>query len=340
MSAWTGALRIATNQKPDSDLRYEQNRLEQNECELWLRTAKIQITLLERQQYLAAALATNISPMCPNVSAAKRVCTRPIDTHQLHCIVCTSGGGVDQHHSALARCLADLITTHTGAKVHIEQTIRGLPREPHPGAQPEGARMDIVSNLHGQTYYIDTAVASPFSANAGLLAATSGRPGFMAKREERIKFSRYPRINHIPFILETTGRPGFHAQKFIKHLFSDTDPSLPFTLPPPPPLPPYSHPRRLGRHPNHTPQLHLQTTTLRSYHVTTLPTDSLPFIPPPLFPPFAKVGTNFDPGARFNFFLYLISRGTCMMTIPMTSENFLFFDSSHPDDPSDTHEFS
>ena len=98
----------------------------------------------------AAALATNISPTCPNVSAAKRVCTRPIDTHQLHCTVCKSGGGVDQRHSALARCLADLITTHTGAKVHIEQTIPGLPREPHPGAQPEGARMDIVFNLHGR----------------------------------------------------------------------------------------------------------------------------------------------------------------------------------------------
>ena len=41
----------------------------------------------------------------------------------------------------------------------------------------------------------------------------------MAKREEKIKFGRYL----IPFILETTGRPGFHAQKFIKHLFSDTD---------------------------------------------------------------------------------------------------------------------
>ena len=72
-----------------------------------------------------AALPTNISPTCPNVSAAKRVCTCRIDQHQLHCIVCKSGGGVDQRHSALARCQADLVTTHTGAKVHIEQTIPG-----------------------------------------------------------------------------------------------------------------------------------------------------------------------------------------------------------------------
>ena len=140
----------------------------------------------------AAALATNISPTCPNVSAAKRVCTCSIDPHQLHCIVCKSGGFVDQRYSALARCLADLVTTHTGAKVHIEQTIPGLPREPRPRAPPERARMDIVFQLHGQTYYIDTAVVTPFSANAGLIAAASTRPGYMAKREEEKKLTDTP----------------------------------------------------------------------------------------------------------------------------------------------------
>ena len=171
----------------------------------------------------AAALAINISPTCPKVSAAKRVCTCSIDPHQLHCIVCKSGGGVDQRHSALARCLADLVTTHTGVKVHIEQAIPGTPREPRPGAHPERARMDIVFQLHGQTYYIDTAVVTPFSANAGLIAAASSRPGYMAKREEKNKFDRYPSINLVPFILETTGRLGYHAQMFIKFLFSDPD---------------------------------------------------------------------------------------------------------------------
>ena len=77
----------------------------------------------------------DISATCPNVSAAKRVCSCP---RQLQCIVCKSGGGGDQRHSALASCLADLVTTHTGAKVIIEETIPGFPREPD--AQPQGAR--------------------------------------------------------------------------------------------------------------------------------------------------------------------------------------------------------
>ena len=45
--------------------------------------------------------------------------------------------------------------------------------------------MDIVFNLYGQTYYIDTAVVTPFSANLGLMTAASARPGHMAKREEK-----------------------------------------------------------------------------------------------------------------------------------------------------------
>ena len=226
----------------------------------------------------AAAHATDIAPTCPNVSAAKRVCTCRIDAHQLHCIVCKSGGGVDQRHSALARCLADLVTTHTGAKVQIEQTIPGLPRELRPRAQPERARMDIVFHLHGQIYYIDTAVVTPFSANAGLIAAASTRPSYMAKREEKKKFDRTPRINLVPFILETTGRPGLPCTKVHQTPIQRHGP------------PCNSHTRRVGCHPNHTPRLHLQATTPGGHHVTALPTVSSPshhhpaYTPPPSSP--------------------------------------------------------
>ena len=61
----------------------------------------------------AASDPTNISPTGPNASAAKRTCSCPTDAHQLHCIVCKSGGGVDQQHSARARCSDDLVTTQT-----------------------------------------------------------------------------------------------------------------------------------------------------------------------------------------------------------------------------------
>ena len=129
---------------------------------------------------------------------------------------------MDQRHSALARCLADLITTHTGVKAHIEQSIPGLTHTKQNG-QIELARMDIVIALRGITYYIDTAIVSPFSSSVSLMTAASGRPGFMAEREEKKKFDRYPRINLAPFILESTGRPGYHARKFIKFLYNDLD---------------------------------------------------------------------------------------------------------------------
>ena len=108
----------------------------------------------------AASHSANISPTCPNVSAAKRICACPSDDYQLHCKICKSGGGVDQRHSALARCLADLITTHTGTKAHIEQSIPGLTHTNQNG-QTALARMDIVVALSGITYYIDTAIVTP-----------------------------------------------------------------------------------------------------------------------------------------------------------------------------------
>ena len=74
----------------------------------------------------APSQASNVSATCTNVSAAKRTCACSIDSHQLHCMTCKSGVGVDQRHSVLARCLADLITAHTGTKAFIEQSIPGL----------------------------------------------------------------------------------------------------------------------------------------------------------------------------------------------------------------------
>ena len=146
----------------------------------------------------AASHASNISTPCPNVSAAKRTCACTIDSHQLHCMTCKSGGGVDLRHSALARCLADLNTTHTGTKAFIEQSIPGLAHSTRTG-QTEGARMDIVVELRGSTCYIDTAIVTPFSSSPGLISAASGRPGYMAKREETTKIGRYSRINLAPF---------------------------------------------------------------------------------------------------------------------------------------------
>ena len=51
--------------------------------------------------------------------------------------------------------------------------------------------MDIVVELHGSTHYIDTAIVTPYSSNVTLLSAGSGRPDYMAKREEKNKFGRH-----------------------------------------------------------------------------------------------------------------------------------------------------
>ena len=55
-----------------------------------------------------------------------------------------------------------------------------------------------VFDPRGSTYDNDTAIVTPFSANAGLISTASGRPGLMAKHEEKKKFDWYPRIQPGP----------------------------------------------------------------------------------------------------------------------------------------------
>ena len=161
----------------------------------------------------AAANPADVVQFCPNKSAAGVICNKPVD--------CRYGGGVDRRHAAVARCLADVIQSHSGAKVFIEQEVPALTRVVN--GQREHARMDLVFNLYGSVTYLDVSIVALFSCNPSLVSAASTRPGHMAKKAEKGKFDRYPHINFVPFILETTGRPGPHARKFITYLMRDAD---------------------------------------------------------------------------------------------------------------------
>ena len=169
----------------------------------------------------AAANPADVVQFCPNKSAAGVICNKPLDPKQHHCYGCRYGGGVDRRHAALARCLADIIHSHSGVKVFIEQEVPALTRVVN--GQTEHARMDLVFNLNGSVSYLDVSIVAPFSCSPSLVSAASTKPGHTAKRAEKTKFDRYPHINLVPFILKTTGRPGPHARKFINYLLRDAD---------------------------------------------------------------------------------------------------------------------
>ena len=63
----------------------------------------------------------------------------------------------------MARCLADVIHSHSGAKVFSEQEVLALTRVVN--GQTEHARMDLVSNLNGSVTYLDVSIVAPFSCN-------------------------------------------------------------------------------------------------------------------------------------------------------------------------------
>ena len=64
----------------------------------------------------AAAKPADVVQFCPNKSAAGVICNKPVDPKQHHCYGCRYGGGVDRRHAALARCLADIIQSHSGPR--------------------------------------------------------------------------------------------------------------------------------------------------------------------------------------------------------------------------------
>ena len=114
------------------------------------------------------------------------------------------------------------------------------------------------------TTHLDVVIGGHLSSNPALVAAASTRPGHMAKRAEKSKFERYPRIDLVPFILETTGHPRHHAKKFISNLMKDAD------------NPPLAIRDTWSAIQSGTPQRHLQTTTHCRRYVTLRPPFATP----------------------------------------------------------------
>ena len=64
-------------------------------------------------------------------------------------------------HAAVGRCLPDVIQSHSGAKVFIEQEVPALTRVVN--GQTAHARVDLVFNLNGSVTNLDVSIVAPFS---------------------------------------------------------------------------------------------------------------------------------------------------------------------------------
>ena len=161
----------------------------------------------------AAANPADVVQFCPNKSAAGVICNIPLDPKQHHCRGCRCGGGVDRRHAALARCLADVIQSHSGVKVFIEQEVPALTRVVN--GQTEHARMDLVF----------------FSCSPSLVSAASTKPGLVAKRAEKSKFdSTHTSISFRSFLRPQAGlahTPGnsltIYCEMLTTHLIAVRD---------------------------------------------------------------------------------------------------------------------
>ena len=149
----------------------------------------------------AVADLADVVQFCPNKSAAGVICNKPLDPKQHHCYGCRYGGGVDRRHAALARCLVDVIQSHSGVKVFIEKEVLALTVLSTDRLNTLGWILSLTLTV--SVTYLDVSIVAPFSCNPSLVSAASTKPGLMAKRAEKNKFNRYPHTNLVPFILET-----------------------------------------------------------------------------------------------------------------------------------------
>ena len=124
---------------------------------------------------------------------------------------CRYGGSVDCKHAAVGRCLADVIQSHSGVKVFIEQEVPALTRVVN--GQTEHARMDLVFNFNGSVTYVDVSIVAPFSCSPSLVCSQhKTRTYGQESRKEQIRqvSTHQPRSFH-------------HAKKFISYLLRDAD---------------------------------------------------------------------------------------------------------------------
>ena len=211
-------------------------------CEAEDRCFRVAVARKLMLPHPAVADPSGVALTCSMKSATGQICGKPVDTQKHHCYGCRYGRGVDRRHAAVARCLADVIHSHSGTKVYLEQ---GIPtRTRVVNGQTEHVRMNLVFNHNGSTKYLDVAIVSPSSSSPALIAAASTRPGHMAKRAEKVSTHQpcpfHPRDHGPP----QTPRQKVHQQPHERRRQPTT-----------------CHPRYLVSHPECPSQRHFQTTT-------------------------------------------------------------------------------
>ena len=152
----------------------------------------------------AAANPADVAQFCPNKSAAGVICNKPMDPKQHHCYGCRYGGGVDRRLAFVGRCLADVIQSHSGAKVFIEQEVLAFTRVVN--GQTEHARMDLVFNLSGSVTYLD-------------VSTVQSVPGLCSQHKTRTSWPREPkRTNSTGIHTSTSFLSSWRPQVDLAHM--------------------------------------------------------------------------------------------------------------------------
>ena len=139
---------------------------------------------------------------CPKQkSAAGVICNKPVDPQQHHCYGCRYGGGVDRRRAAVGRCLVDVVQSHSGAKVFIEQEVPALTRVVN--GQTQHARILSLTLTVRSRIWMCPLLLPSLAIRLWSQQPAQNQDLWPKERKRTNTFDRYPHINLVPLILET-----------------------------------------------------------------------------------------------------------------------------------------
>ena len=160
---------------------------------------------------------------CQNIGTTNGTrCTELVDPEGHHAASCMLGGLLVARHHRVTRRLAAWVARLCSCTPMLEQRV---PEWDRPGdAELERAVLDIAAADDGQQLYFDTVVVSPVSSNDRHLASAARRDGYVVRKAERAKASRYPGDSLIPAAFEVGGRIGPQLLAWVRAQVADREP--------------------------------------------------------------------------------------------------------------------
>ncbi|CAK0790897.1 unnamed protein product [Prorocentrum cordatum] len=147
-------------------------------------------------------------------------CGVELDDEGHHASICEIGGALVRRHDGSRDLVAARLVADLHAPVRTEQRCHHLDKLKPDGTMSE-ARLDIVVELEGTTFFLDVAIVDVLSTDSALERQRASRDGAAACRMEDEKRTKYPSANVVPLVIESYGRINVSGMAWLRRAYRD-----------------------------------------------------------------------------------------------------------------------